>query len=305
MQIKKLLVAFALGLGLVLALVLTLSTVEGRLPVARADSFTVNVTNDENDGSCSDGDCSLRDAIIEANTNAEADSITLGAGPHVLTIIGTDDDTSASGDLDITGPLIITGLGPGQTIIDASGVISDRVFDIQVGAGTVVISGVTIMNGDVEDNGGGIRSRDADLTLINVEVISNTANSNGGGVYVHQGSATLSGGQIVSNTAYYGGGVYVYHSSGVFVQADDSIIANNAAVGGGGGMYILNGSATLNGGQVLSNTADYGGGVYVVSSSAFFTQTGNSIIAYNVSDWGGGVSVARGVERGADRQQHR
>ena len=41
---------------------------------AQASTLTVNTTSDENDGSC-DGDCSLRDAIILANTNPGADTI--------------------------------------------------------------------------------------------------------------------------------------------------------------------------------------------------------------------------------------
>ena len=129
-------VAAGLGLG------------DGLLPVARAASFTVNVTYDENDGSCTDGDCSLRDAIIIANGNGVADTITLGPNIYALTIIGVGEDYCATGDLDITDTLTIEGAGPDQTIIDASGVISDRVFDVHF-AGTVVISGVTIMGGNV------------------------------------------------------------------------------------------------------------------------------------------------------------
>ena len=143
MQIKNSLMAFVLGLGLTLALMLALSTVEGwllgggRLPVARAASFTVTKKSDGNDGAC-DADCSLREAIVAANSNGEADIITLGLGRFGLTITGTGENAAATGDLDVTGPLTITGRGPGQTIIDASGVISDRVFDVRPGAGTVV-----------------------------------------------------------------------------------------------------------------------------------------------------------------------
>ncbi len=47
-------------------------------PMARpteAAVYTVNTVVDENDGSCSDGDCSLRDAIILANNNFGPDTI--------------------------------------------------------------------------------------------------------------------------------------------------------------------------------------------------------------------------------------
>jgi CSLREA domain-containing protein len=60
-----------LAFGLIIALMLAF------LPIrhAGATTFTVDTTSDEGDGSCSDGDCSLRDAIILANANPGADTI--------------------------------------------------------------------------------------------------------------------------------------------------------------------------------------------------------------------------------------
>jgi len=302
MQIKNPLIAFALGLGLTFALVWLLGG--GWLPVARAATIS-NVV--ENDGiNPADGQCTLREAINNVNGDSDTtggdcaagdgdDTIVLRAYTYVLTMTGTGDDANLTGDLDITDAdaLTITGAGPGQTVIDASGAISDRVFDIQVSAGTVVISGVTIINGNVTGQGGGIRSRAADLTLINVEVISNAASVSGGGVYAAQGSVTLSGGQVLSNTAgSMGGGVFAQECSAAL--GGTRVVSNTA--GDGGGVYILSGSATLSGGQILSNSADYGGGVCVAGFGAagdgVFTQTGDSVIAYNTAtNRGGGVYV--------------
>jgi CSLREA domain-containing protein len=201
MSTRKLFIAFILGLGLTLALVWLLDG--GSLPVARAASIGVTTTDD---GVAADGNCTLREAIIAANTDTAidacvagdgADVITLTAGAYVLTVTGAGENAALTGDLDITSTLVIVGAGPDQTIIDANGI--DRVFDIRPSAGTVVISGVTLINGNVTGNGGGIYNEDAALTLINTAVSSNTANQ-GGGVYVYSGQATLSGGQVVSNT---------------------------------------------------------------------------------------------------------
>jgi len=99
MKTSKLLTAFALGLGLTLALLWLLTSA---LPVVRADTIGVTTTNDAVPG---DGECSLREAIIAANTDnitdacpagSGADVITLTTGTYVLTRTGTGEDACLS-----------------------------------------------------------------------------------------------------------------------------------------------------------------------------------------------------------------
>ncbi len=262
---RRLLAVFALSLGLTLAVTCLLGA---GLRVARAATFTVTTFADDYDGVC-DAHCSLRDAIVVAHGNGLVDTISLSKGTYVLTRTGAGEDAGLTGDLDIARAQAITiaGVGADLTTIDATGI--DRVLDIHLGlrAGTVVISGVTIYNGNPgAAEGGGIRTAD-NLVLINTVVVSNAA-TEGGGVYVGARSVTFSGGQIVSNTAtYYGGGV-----------------------------YVAQGRATLSGGGIVSNTAAwYGGGVYVDQATAAFTQTGASTIALNTAQYGGGVCVYSGT----------
>ncbi len=280
----KLLAVLALSLGLTLAVVWLLGS---GLRVVRAASFTVNTTADDYNGSCA-GTCSLRDAIVRSNQNGQRNTISLGSGTYVLTRTGAGEDAGLTGDLDITStrPITIVGVGAGQTIINANGI--DRVLDIRPGAGTVVISGVTIYNGNAGTNyGGGIRDADADLMLINTIVMSNTA-GDGGGVYIDSGSVTLSGGEIISNTAPIGGGVYVSTSTATFTQTGVSTITLNIASNNGGGVYIGSGSATIDGGQVVSNTAYSGGGVFVDSGNV--TLSGGQIVT-NTATFGSGLYV--------------
>ncbi len=76
-----------------------------------------------------DGLRTLREAIIAANANPGADTITLAAGTYVLGNMGAGEDAAATGDLDITDALTIIGAGMEDTIIDASG-LDDRAFEI-------------------------------------------------------------------------------------------------------------------------------------------------------------------------------
>ena len=72
---------------------------------------------------------SLRAAVIEANRGGgeRPNLIVLPSGTYLLNITGADEDSSRTGDLDIThGNLAIVGLGTNVTI-DATG-LGDRVF---------------------------------------------------------------------------------------------------------------------------------------------------------------------------------
>jgi hypothetical protein len=256
----------------------------------------------------------------------------------------------------------ITGLGPDQTYIDASGLITDRAIQISTSASSVVISGVTIMNGNAANSwGGGIYAdgpvvQDINVTLINTvfmenqamgdggglacsdcnlviqggEFISNTAGFDGGGMRIVRGSAVLSGVQVITNTATGnmadgggialddttaainsstisrnssngtgngGGGLYVIEST---LQLNGSHIISNTSVSRGGGLMIANGQVTLDGGEISHNTAADGGGLTLRYGSSIFTQTGDSLIAYNVAETtsnyqgGGGLFIELG-----------
>ena len=152
-----------------LAILIALTAFPGQVHAA---TFIVNKTADTNDGAC-DADCSLREAIIAANALAGVDTITVPAGTYILTIAGTGDDASETGDLDIADDLTIIGAGPSITIIDGGGL--ERVIEILPGS-LVNISGVTIQNGNDSGMGGGIFNAGT-LTLINSAVSTIRLNS--------------------------------------------------------------------------------------------------------------------------------
>lgn len=100
------------------------------------------------DGICATGEgaCSLRAAVQEANALPGHDVIVLPAGLFAFTVEGRDEDSAASGDLDILDTLTLAGTGAQATIVDGNGI--DTVVQIHAGAGMVRIEGIGLVRGD-------------------------------------------------------------------------------------------------------------------------------------------------------------
>lgn len=277
--------------GLIVAL---LALLGGAQP-ARAASFVVTKTEDTNDGAC-DADCSLREAIIAANAAPGHDTITLGPGVYTLSRLGRNENLADTGDLDIYADLTLIGAGANLSIIDGLGLdgVTDRVLDIYTDPWAeakiaVHVSGITIRNGHVDEDpgacwvgGGGIRARDASLTLENTIVTNNRTDSaacttgSGGGLYFEQTrfpvTLTITGTQILSNTARYGGGgVYVWQYWGVSapltMTLTNSRVMSNAVESGagpalGGGIYFAGDSEAHPAPLTLQNSTVAGNRAY-------------------------------------------
>ena len=240
-----------------LAILIALTAFPGQVHAA---TFIVNKTADTNDGAC-DADCSLREAIIAANALAGVDTITVPAGTYILTIAGTSDDASETGDLDIADDLTIIGAGPSITIIDGGGL--ERVIEILPGS-LVNISGVTIQNGNDSGMGGGIFNAGT-LTLINSAVSNNTAEFLGGGIgNFGAGSLTLDRSTVSGNTsgAPTGGGI---SNNGDTV----SLIAINSTVSGNSSGISNNGS----GGTIMLTNVTVSGSIFAFAGSVTLVNT--------------------------------
>ena len=164
--------------------------------ITPSQAATITVSEFIDDDPTSDnGACSLREAIMAANSDAKIDgcvagsgldTIILPAGTYTLTIGGIGESLSATGDLDINSEMHIVGEGAGTTIIDAGAL--DRVIHIGTfGAVTdVSLSGVTIRNGNGSSGeGGGIFNYGGSkLRLENCIVTGNVTNIDfGGGIF--------------------------------------------------------------------------------------------------------------------------
>jgi CSLREA domain-containing protein len=226
--------------------------------------ITVSTTADQFDPPATvGGGCSLREAISAANADAPADTILLFPATYTLTLTGANEDGNATGDLDITRQLAITGsvTNARNTIIQA-GTTSTNGIDRVLHAssnGNLTLSGVTVRYGQINDDGGGIKT-DRNLTLTNVAITENdaTTGKSGGGIS-HQGNTlTINGTTISGNTAADQGGGF--HTTSGNATLTNVTITNNTAANGGG-IRVNSGTKTLVNATVSHNTAPTGSNI--------------------------------------------
>lgn len=208
-------------LALVVALV-ALAGGPGSVSAGTPDSFTVTKSEDTNDESCSVEDCSLREAIFEAEEDPSLSTISLPAGTFV---IGSND--LDFGDFNIDTEVIIQGAGMNDSIID--GQLFSGVFSVTA-EGKLTLRDLTVTNGRSSSNAGGIFSLNQ-LTLERVMVSVNQGDVAGG---VFTPTLTMNASFIESNTGQTVGGLFVVDATitNSFIVANTATGSSNQAVGG-------------------------------------------------------------------------
>jgi CSLREA domain-containing protein len=282
---------------------------------ATAATITVNSTADVR---ANDGICTLREAIIAANTNtasgvaagecaagelAVVDLIQLAnisGSPDLFTLAlgGTNEDAATTGDLDITQSVVIRGQAAAESIVQAGTTSSDRVFDILPGSAglAVAFESLTMRHGQAvvpagstvaSAQGAGIYLRalagglaGSSVTLLNAVVTANTSFGSGGGIAVASGFGTPR--STLSLTA-------------------SEVSSNNAALGGGGIMCgrcdltVTTSAVVSNLANVAGNIGHGGGGIRSTGDGSFISIS-NSTIGDNRSNVdGGGLSIPVGT----------
>jgi hypothetical protein len=217
------------------------------------------VTSTADDGSTG----TLRWAVQQADVAGITSSIEIELGTTAATI------TLSQGVLDVTNTRYSVTIydGPGQGPVSISGNGASQVFRVNQNV-TASISGVTIMGGSANGDGG--------------------YNSNGGGIY-NQGDLTLTGCTISGNSAQEGGGI---DNIGTATLNGCKISGNTASSGSG---IADDGSLTL------ESTVSVSGGVFA-SGSGSITVTGSSnkfsgalMVASGALDVFSGLDVAGGA----------
>lgn len=284
-------------------------------PVSATD-ITVTTTNDEVN---SDGDCSLREAVLAANGDTAvdacpagngADTIILPAGEFIFSLAGSGENGALTGDLDLLDDLTIIGAGANDTYMDANGL--DRVFEL-FGSIQVRLVRLTARGGNSGGVAGG-NTRLTEGTSLTLEFvrISDTAVNSAPALYAINGSTlniftsrienNLSGGIFVQSTAVLtvynssisgnvnaaGSGAAI-SSSGTVTLANSTLSGNSAGSSGGaiissGTLNLYNVTVTQNAAGTSGGAFPQGGGLYLSGGTAVLR---NSIFANNTVVSGG------------------
>jgi len=152
-----------------------------------ADTFNVTRTDDPTPNGCAVNDCSLREAVIDANNTPAMDLIVLPAGTYLIDLDGSD-NSELVGDLDIDTDMELVGA---PSTIDAQEL--GRILDI-TGSADVTLRNLTLQNANTSLdtngslNGGAIEANGDSLRLIDVEFLDNHTQSLGGALRVFDSS---------------------------------------------------------------------------------------------------------------------
>ena len=265
--------------------------------------ITVNST-DQEVPFIDNGNCTLGEAIVAANTDTSVDACSAGNGMDAIVLSEAiytlsqlyPDDVTVTGLPKITSPIAIYGNGATitrSTVIDAHKI---RMFYVTA-SGTLLLRDLSITNGQTAGNnyqGGGIRNL-GDLTLINVTMSGNSASSGAGAIYSKGSDAKLDiRNSTFTNNQSFGlpGAGAIYTCNPTTIR--DSIIAQNTAHSGGGLMVTCE-TTTIENTLISENVADWrGGGVYVYGYSSLTIN--NSNLIENEAEYGASLSAASGLE---------
>ena len=220
------------------------------------------------------GPGSLRQALAIAN---DGDTIDATGISGVITL--------TSGELLVDKSVTINGAGADVLAVDGN--MASRVFMTFFPDDTVVISGFTIRNGHVGNDGGGIDNESgATLTIINCALIGNAAGL-GGGAF-NGGMLTIANTTMSGNTAANGGATY--NAGGGTLTITNSTVSGNSA-GSGGGMFNIGVFAISNSTLSGNSAVGFGGGILNTQT----LEIGNTVLkagdsGANISNNGGTVT---------------
>ena len=198
-------------------------------PLTAQTTFTVNSTNDMDDGTCDATHCSFREAINAANANFGADNIAFnisGAGPHTIQPLFALPT--------ITDPVVIDGTTEpdfaGTPIIELDGTNAGIVHGLSITTGNSTVLGLVInrfgLNG-VLITGAGATGNVIEGNFIGTDVTGTSSLGNGlHGVSIVDapnntvGGTTSAARNVISGNSAFGVEIIFAGSTGNLVQGN-------------------------------------------------------------------------------------
>lgn len=254
----------------------------------QALAIQINVTRDAVD-QVTNGNCSLIEAFVAAQTKAPIDACPAGTGDDVLVLPSNSTYTfvapydSSSNDAAFPSVAsVVTIVGNGSTLIRDGTAPSFRFFVISDG-GRLTLDGLSLRNGLGSDPGGAILlgSGSASLTLFHALLIDNhcVEPCHGGAVWAGASSGLQIysyGSAIVGNSATYVGALGLAGGAAVLVN---TTVAGNTAADDGALASALNSTLTLIHSSVIANTATGSGALAAGILSWSPVNLENSVIS--------------------------
>ncbi len=273
---------------------------------AAATTFTPDTTTDD---ATDNGNCTLREAIIAADTDSARDACPAGSGSDLVRLEGRHFVLSRAGggdeggDLDVRTHLQLSGRGGAS--IDAHRI--DRILDVSGPDAHLEDFSTTYKNGDATgSNGGAIRiTGGGEVRLDRSTVRANTATV-GGGIAISgsdgSGSpSTLStlAATIAGNQASAEGGGLDVSGGGTVTIAISTVSGNHAGTNGGGLDAVDAGPLVLWTSTIANNAAGDAGGGLRLQGTALDSGTAFDTIAHNGAFRGGGIYAVNHPSQGA------
>jgi CSLREA domain-containing protein len=278
----------------------------GSSTVSIATTYVVDKLGDVDDGNYGPGQLTLREAVKLANEVSvlATDTITFDSGVFTGQTIAL-----TGGQLTITDPVVIVGLGSGKLTISGAATASatNRIFNVAVAGGTVNLSGLRLTGGNLTAGNGGAMLVAAGTIVATDMVFANNRTVNGGGavgisavskdhtftdcVFIDNAAGGNVGGGTVS------GGGMITTSTGIGLTLNGCVFHNNFGGGGLGGGLATVGSTTVTiNDSVFTRNRAYSEGGGLQGGSTINLTINNSLFANNESGTrGGGINVGSGT----------
>ena len=272
------------------------------------EAALITVTSNADTSGANSSSCTLRDAILSANTNSavSGSSCTAGAGDDIIEFsdsLANLTITLSLGELpEITSTISINGSGQIQTEINGNS--DSGIFDIDE-AGSLTLSQLTLKGG-ARDYGGAIHSTGS-LTILDSKLTNNSASGSGGAIFsgltdvydsISSPSVTIANSIISNNSAgANGGGLFgasgggLFFRSGTIASISRSLLLENSAGNSGGGIHLTGSSKlTLSDSTVTENdSGGNGGGLTSVFELTYMNVNNSTITNNTAANDGGGI----------------